>query len=126
MRIKGGSTDSTEADVKIEDISVRAIIGIHPYERKKKQKLKITIEYTYDMTLAAESDNISAAVDYDGLAKTVAGIAEKSSYHLVETLVSEILKHVLSVKGIIRASVTVQKPAALKFARAVSVTALFP
>ena len=57
----------------LHNLRVDAIVGIYPHERDKAQTLFLDIELDYDFGPAAESDVISDAVDYDGVASSVTG-----------------------------------------------------
>ncbi len=109
------------AKIVIKDLEVQTIIGIYPHERKKKQKVFITISYSYDSEKAQKSDNIADTVDYDILKQKILTHVSSSKYFLIERLASMILEIVMQNKTINEATIIVTKPKALKEAQSVSI-----
>jgi len=70
---------------------------------------------------AAASDRIEDAVDYKGLKKQIIALVEGSAFRLIETLADRIAALALAEPRVRRATVTVDKPGALRFARSVAV-----
>ena len=105
----------------IRDLALRCIIGVYPEERREKQDVIINIVLECDHSAAAQSDQITDAVDYKGIKKDVVQLVEASEFNLIETLSDRIARICLRNKKIQRATVTVDKPAALRFARSVAV-----
>ena len=109
------------AKVRITDLLLRTIIGIHDWERKKKQDVIINIVLEYDSRQARKFDTIKTAVDYRSLAKKMIEEVESTQFSLLETLADFILKMVMENPKVKQATVRVDKLHALRFARSVSV-----
>jgi D-erythro-7,8-dihydroneopterin triphosphate epimerase len=109
------------ATIYIRDLALRGIIGIQDWEREKQQDLIINITVDYDATRAAETDDIAHAVDYKALKQKVIKLVESSRFNLVEKLAAEILRIAMEDVRVTAASVTIDKPHALRFARSVAV-----
>jgi dihydroneopterin aldolase/D-erythro-7,8-dihydroneopterin triphosphate epimerase len=107
--------------IHIKDLRLRAIIGINAEERRDWQDVLINITLDTDTRAAAQSDDINDAIDYRSLTKQVIQLVENSHYYLVEKLAAEIAALCLQDGRVARASVTVEKPGALRFARSVGV-----
>ncbi len=107
--------------IYIRGLLLRAIIGINAEERREKQDIIINIILETDMRKAGESDNIDDAVNYKTIKKTIIKLIEKSSYSLIEKLGTEIARNCLSYAGVERATITIDKPGALRFTRSVAV-----
>lgn len=108
------------ATVEIRDLCLQGIVGVHEAERLYKQEIIVNISFNYDSSHAALSDKLEDAVDYQALKDRVASLVESSKFLLLERLASEILREVMSESRIDRATVSVEKPAALPPARSVS------
>jgi FolB domain-containing protein len=108
--------------IEIEDLLVRAIVGINPDERENRQDVVITLRLETDLRAAARTDSIQDAVDYKLIKKSVAAFVEQSSFQLVETLAEEIAQICLKDSRVDRVRVHVRKPGALRFARTVGVS----
>lgn len=107
--------------ILIRDLMVRCIIGVDPEERREKQDVVINIALSADARKAAGSDDLQDAVDYRSIKKEVYVLAEASQYNLVESLAERVAEICLAHDGVEQAVVTVEKPAALRFARSVAV-----
>jgi len=105
----------------INDLLVRSIIGINPEERVKKQDILINMILFADIRQAAQSDDIADAVNYKAITKRVIEHVENSSDLLVEKLVSDIARLILTEFQVERVRVRVEKPGALRFAKSVGI-----
>ncbi len=105
----------------IKDLLLRGIIGINPDERVKKQDILLNIVMYHDIRRAAESDEIRDAANYKEISKRVIEFVENSSYLLVERLVTEVARLILTEFSISRVQVRVEKPGALRFAKSVGI-----
>ena len=71
--------------VSIRDLSVAAVIGVHPWEREIEQTLVFNVDMAADVRGAASTDDLADAVDYSGVADTVATVVREGRYRLIET-----------------------------------------
>ncbi|MFN2137318.1 MAG: dihydroneopterin aldolase [Candidatus Promineifilaceae bacterium] len=105
----------------IKDLLLRSILGINPEERENKQDILINLVLYADIRAAAASDDIEAAVNYKSVTKRIIQHVEDSSDLLVEKLVSDIARIVLTEFNVERVRVRVEKPGALRFAQSVGI-----
>ncbi len=105
----------------IRDLLLRGIIGINPEERVKQQDILINMVIWADIRQAAASDAIEDAVDYKSITKRVIQHVEESSDFLVERLVTDLARLVITEFGVERVMVRVEKPTALRFAESVGI-----
>ena len=105
----------------IRDLLLRGIIGINPDERVKQQDILINLVIWADIRQAATSDAIEDAVDYKSITKRVIQHVEESSDFLVERLVTDLARLVITEFGVERVMVRVEKPTALRFAESVGI-----
>lgn len=113
--------ESTLDRIFIRDLHTRCILGIFPEEREKPQEININIILYADLHKAGESDAIEDTVDYKEVKQRVLAYVEDSSCFLVEKLAREVADICLASPGVEQATVTVDKPGALRFARSVAV-----
>lgn len=107
--------------IHIRDLALRCIIGIYDDERREKQDIIINITLYADLRKAGRSDDVGDTVDYKVLKKKVIALVEQSSCLLIEHLAEQIAEICLADPRVMRVSVCVDKPAALRFARSVAV-----
>jgi len=108
--------------IRIQDLSVRTIIGVEDWERKKAQDILINISIDYDAAKAAASDDIKDAVNYKAIKQSVIALIEASRFNLLEKMAAEILRLIMAEPLVEAATVTIDKPNALRFAKSVSLT----
>jgi FolB domain-containing protein len=107
--------------IHIRELGVRCIVGVNPDERTNKQDVFISITLEADLRQPGQTDNIADTIDYKTLKKRVFDMVEKSSFYLIEALAQAIADICLEWEQVKAATVTVDKPGALRFAKSVAV-----
>ena len=106
----------------VSDLLLRTIIGVNDEERIERQDVRINLVLETDTRAAGRSDDLEQAVNYRTVVKQVIELVENSRFFLVEKLAEEIAQVCLRDERVDRVQVTVEKPAALRFARSVGVS----
>jgi FolB domain-containing protein len=102
-------------EIHIEGLKTEAIIGVNEDEKTSKQPIIAHVSFIYDASQAVEGDSIKHSICYDNLASSVKKYIENSSFELIETLASKLIKMLVSNhKQIISLSVLLEKPNAVK------------
>lgn len=109
------------ATIRMTDLLLRTVIGIHDWERKCKQDVIINVALDFDASVAAQSDDVNDTIDYKALKLAIMDLVESSRYNLLEKLAGEILTLIMKDERITQARVRIDKPGALRFAKSVSV-----
>ena len=107
--------------IHIRDLFLRGIIGINPEERTKRQDILLNITLFADLSVAGQSDQIEAAVNYKDVKDRVVEMVEGSSYFLLERLAERVAEICLETPAVQHVQVLAEKPGALRFARSVGV-----
>jgi len=107
--------------IRIKDLHLRTIIGINEEERRNRQDVLINVELLADTRPAGASDDIEDAVNYRTITKRIIALVEGSQFFLVEKMAAEIASICLADPRVEAATVRVEKPGALRFARSVGV-----
>jgi dihydroneopterin aldolase/D-erythro-7,8-dihydroneopterin triphosphate epimerase len=107
--------------ILIRDLQFRCVVGVDPEERRDKQDITAQIALDVDLRKAGRTDAIEDTVDYRALKKEILHVAENSQYRLIEALAENIASICLKRERVTRVEVIVEKPGALRFARAVAV-----
>jgi dihydroneopterin aldolase len=102
----------------MDRISLRGIraYGRHGHEaaeRMRAQSLDIEISAQLDLAAAARSDELAQTLDYAALHARVVDIVATTSYALLERLAADVLGAVFEDRRVVRAEVTISKPAIL-------------
>ncbi|MFP4135637.1 MAG: dihydroneopterin aldolase [Candidatus Acetothermia bacterium] len=107
--------------IKINGISVGAIIGTEDYERESRQELILNLTIFTDLERAGETDDLMYTIDYAELESRIREAVRNSSYQLVEALAEEVAIMALESPRAKRVKVAVKKPAALNMTKSAEV-----
>ena len=107
--------------IYVEDLRVKATIGIFDWEKKIKQDVSISYEIPHDNVRAAKADAIEATTDYKSITKGIISFVENNKFELVETFAEKIAEMVIKDFNIDEIRLRVSKPGALRFSKDVGV-----
>lgn len=107
--------------IKINDLSIRTIIGTEDYERESKQEVIVNVTLFTDISQAGSTDELLHTVDYSKVKTEIYEMTVDSEFKLIESLAEEIANIALAEAGVVRTKVSVQKPSALRFTRSAEV-----
>ena len=110
------------ATIDIRNLRLRTFIGFNPEERVKKQDVVLNIRISYRLNPSVLDDQVEGALNYKTITKKVIRQVEEGRFLLLEKLVSDVLATCRSHPDVVHASVTIDKPHALRFAESVSLT----
>ncbi|MDH4065207.1 MAG: dihydroneopterin aldolase [Acidobacteriota bacterium] len=98
----------------LHGLRVECIVGIYEHERQTPQAVIVDIDLDYDFAAAAASDAIGDAIDYDGVARSIADLAQRRSFQLIETMAEETAALVFEQwPSVRRVRLEIRKPAAV-------------
>ena len=113
MSISEGSRDGRDR-LMIRGLELRCVVGVEDWERQMPQRVVVDIELRGDFSAAANSDDLSEAIDYRTPCIKAIEVAADAEYRLVETLADRIARAVLETHTCITSvRVGVFKPLAL-------------
>ena len=76
--------------VLIKDLELKMLIGIHNFEKKKKQMVRFNLVINIDQNLFPNDNDLKSIVNYEQVIKTIKRITAKKHYPLLETLAEKI------------------------------------
>lgn len=112
----------SNAIINVTNLRLRTYIGFNPDEQKKQQDIVINMEIHYPASHLCLDDNVEAALNYKTITKKVINHVEEGHFLLLEKLVADVLDICCEHPWVSYASVTIDKPHALRFADSVSLT----
>ncbi|WP_372797102.1 dihydroneopterin aldolase [Litorivivens sp.] len=107
--------------ILIRELRVRAIIGVHPWERRIPQLLLLDLDLSVDIKAAAATEDLSHTVDYAAVSERLTHYIQLEKFHLIETLAERCAALVLTEFAVQTVTFRVSKPEAVPSARTVSV-----
>lgn len=107
--------------VFIRNILARGIIGIRDWEREKPQDIVINIDLFTERRKPDAPDDIAECIDYSAVTKKVLAHAESARRFTLEALAEDIAQLCLEDPKVIKTTVRVEKPGAVRFSQSVGV-----
>ena len=112
---------SIKRTVFIKDFIIQEIIGIHDYEKTKKQKIKFNIVLDIDQNTVPNEKDIKSIVDYEKITNKLENLAKDKKYNFLESLAEDSFKEIFEDKRISSVKIKIEKPDAIKNADSVGV-----
>jgi dihydroneopterin aldolase len=82
--------------VSVRDLSVAAVIGVHPWEREIEQTLIFNVDMAADVRRAAATDDLAEALDYSAAAEVIATVVREGKFGLIETAAERVADRLLA------------------------------
>jgi dihydroneopterin aldolase len=90
------SLDAVTDVVSVKDLSVRAVIGVHAWERDVEQTLVVSVDMAADVRKAAANDDLADALDYSAVAEAIAAVLREGKFRLIETAAEHVAGRLLA------------------------------
>ena len=110
------------AEITITNLRLRTFIGFNEEELCKQQDVIINAHIFYQADAACSSDNELTALNYKIITKKIIKHVENNQFRLLEKLTHDLLCITMADEAVIKASVRVDKPKALRFSDSVAIT----
>ena len=102
----------------IKDLVLLISVGIHQFEKLKKQKVKFNIEITTDPNLKPE---IKTIVNYESIINDVKKLTKKMHFELLESLSESIFDEIFKNKKIKKIKLKIEKLDIIKETKSVGI-----
>jgi 7,8-dihydroneopterin aldolase/epimerase/oxygenase len=102
-------------------LEINTIIGIYDWERETKQTVVLDIEMAFDISKAAETDDIQHTLDYKTVSKRIISFVEDSQFFLVEKLIAEVAHIIRYEFNVPWVKITLNKKGAIRGASDVGI-----
>ena len=77
--------------IRLKGLVLFPRLGVAHWEKEAVQKVSVDVELWADLLVAAQSDRIEDAIDYEAACRLVQEVTAARKYQLVESLAHEIL-----------------------------------
>ncbi len=112
--MSSSSGKAGEDSLRIPRIRARCILGVRPWERRRRRRVDISLTIEADLAAAAASDSLEHAVDYSAAARRVREAVAATRFRLLEALAAHVAAIVLEMPRVRAVEVTVSKPGAIR------------
>ena len=113
--------NSIKRTVFIKDFIIQEIIGIHKYEKIKKQKIKFNIVLNINQSSIPDEKDINSIVDYEKITHKLENLTKRKKYNFLESLAEDSFKEIFRDSRINSVTIKIEKPEAIKNAGSVGV-----
>ena len=102
----------------IKDLILLMSVGIYPFEKLKKQKVKFNIEITTDPNLKPD---IKTIINYESVINDIKRLTKKTHFELLESLSESIFDEIFKNKKIKKIKLKIEKLDIIKNSESVGV-----
>ena len=102
----------------IRDLILLISVGIHTFEKQKKQRVMFNLEITTEPNLKPE---IKSIVNYETIIKVIKKITEKKHYDLLESLSESVFDEIFKNKNVKKIKLKIEKLDIMKETKSVGI-----
>ena len=107
--------------VIIKDLTLSIFVGIHSFEKKKKQRVKFNIEILTDPYVSPSSKNLNSILNYEEVVMQIEKLANLKHHELLEDLAENIFDTILKNKLVKKINLKLEKIDIIKKAKSVGI-----
>ena len=109
IRFKAKEQFKYKRKVVIKNLILNIFIGIHDFEKKKKQKVRFNIEVETNPNTKPSNKDFSTIIDYETLVNKIKELVKKQHHELLEELAENIFRIIFQNKLVKKANVKLEK-----------------
>ena len=109
IRFKTKEQFKYKRKVVIKNLILNIFIGIHDFEKKKKQKVRFNIEVETNPNTKPSNKDFSTIVDYETLVNKIKALVKKQHHELLEELAENIFKIIFQNKLVKKVNIKLEK-----------------
>ena len=95
--------------VTIKNLILKILIGLHDFEKKKKQRVRFNINITTDSNIKPDNNNLLSIVNYEDTIKKITSITKEKHHELLEDLAENIFDIIFKNKIVKKVSLKLEK-----------------
>ena len=107
--------------VIIKNLILNIFIGIHDFEKKKKQKVRFNIDVETNSNIKPSKKDFSTIINYETLVDKIKTLVKRQHHELLEELAENIFKIIFQSKLVKKANVKLEKLQIIKETESVGV-----
>ena len=107
--------------VIIKNLILNIFIGIHNFEKKKKQRVRFNIEVITNPNIKPNNKDLSTILNYEDLINKIKLLVKKQHHDLIEDLAENIFKIIFQNKLVKKTNIKIEKLDIIKNSESVGV-----
>ena len=121
IRFKTKEQFKYKRKVVIKNLILNIFIGIHDFEKKKKQRVRFNIEVETNPNTKPSNKDFSTIVDYETLVNKIKTLVKKQHHELLEELAENIFRIIFQHKLVKKVNIKLEKLHIIKESESVGV-----
>ena len=121
IRLRPKQDYSYKRKVLISDLTLLMSVGIHDFEKIKKQEVKFNINIGVKPSLTPIENKINNIVNYETVIKNITIVTKNKHYELLETLAEDIFCELFKNNNIQKINLKIEKTQIIKNTSSVGV-----
>ena len=114
IKLKSKQNYSYKRKVIINDLTLLILIGIHNFEKIKKQEVKFNLIIDINPSLIPVENKLKTIVNYETIIKIVTQLTKNKHYELLETLAEDIFFELFKNSKIQKVKLRIEKTQIIK------------
>ena len=107
--------------VIIKNLILNIFIGIHNFEKKKKQRVRFNIEVVTDPYIKPSNKDLTTILDYEDLINKIKLLVRKQHHNLIEDLAENIFDIIFQSRLVKKTKIKIEKLDIMKESESVGV-----
>ena len=107
--------------VSIKNLILEISVGLHDFEKKKKQRVRFNIDILTDSNIKPNNNNLASIVNYEDTINKITYITEKKHHELLEDLAENIFDIIFENKIVKKVNLKLEKLDIIKNTESVGV-----
>ena len=107
--------------VIIKNLVLNISIGIHNFEKRKKQRVRFNIEVITDPNVKPDNKDLSTILNYEEIVNKIKLLVKKQHHELIEDLAENIFKIIFHNKLVKKTNIKIEKLDILKNSESVGI-----
>tara|TARA_A100000164_G_C21883677_1_gene761571 strand:+ start:290 stop:685 length:396 start_codon:yes stop_codon:yes gene_type:complete len=105
----------------IKNLLLKIFIGIHDFEKKKKQRVRLNIEIITDPNLKPNNKDLSSILNYEEVINKIQILVNKQHHELLEDLAENVFKIIFQYRLVKKINLKVEKLEIIKNSESVGI-----
>ena len=107
--------------VIIKDLIMNIFIGIHNFEKKKKQRVRLNLEILLNPDVKPNNKDLTTILNYEDVINRIKFITKRQHHNLLEDLAENIFKIIFCEKKVLKAKLKLEKLDIIKNSNSVGI-----
>ena len=107
--------------VFIKNLILNVFIGIHNFEKKKKQRVRFNIEVVTNPYIRPSNKDLSTIVNYEDLINKIKLLVKRQHYELVEDLAENVFEIIFQNRLVKKINIKIEKLDIIKNSESVGI-----